>query len=119
VRTTSSTIDTPKHLLQDTRNHNTPFQTLDIRLNTEDPKPQVTIGPLAAFPTQEQALSHCDAYLMARAREAFRPDAVADLAADQRWYYGRKEIGGGVEVVFLSGGYWALVVMREVEALEV
>ncbi len=56
---------------------------------------------------------------MARAREAFRPDAVADLAADQRWYYGRKEIGGGVEVVFLSGGYWALVVMREVEALEV
>ena len=64
-------------------------------------------------------MTHCDAYLMARAREKFHLDAVADLAADQRRACSRKKIGGGVEVAFVCGGYWVLVVIREVEVLEV
>ncbi len=48
---------------------------------------QLNTGPTTAFPSKKKAQTHCDTYLMARAREEFHLDA---LAADQRWYYDRK-----------------------------
>lgn len=93
-----------------------------LALTRKTPSGELNIGPIAAFASKAQVLSHCDAYLKARAREELHLDAdaeVSDLAADQRLYYGRKEVGGGLEVGFVCGGYWVLGVVEEVEVLEV
>jgi len=58
---------------------------------------------------------------MARAEGDFRFDTnavVSDLVAVQRWYYGWKEISGGLEVVFVCGEYWVLVVVLKIEVVE-